>query len=46
MIIYAMARRGASPEVNAVSVVITVGLGTLILLAGKLEQTPITGARR
>ncbi len=46
MIIYAMARRGASPEVNAVSVVITVGLGTLILLAGKLEQTSITGARR
>lgn len=38
MMIYAMARRGVSPEVNALSVMITVGLGTLILLAGRLEQ--------
>jgi spermidine/putrescine transport system permease protein len=39
MIIYAMARRGVSPDVNAISVMITVGLGVLILLAGRLEQT-------
>ncbi len=38
MMIYAMARRGVSPDVNALSVMITVGLGTLILLAGHLEQ--------
>jgi spermidine/putrescine transport system permease protein len=38
MMIYAMARRGVSPAVNAVSVLITLGLGTLILIAGKLER--------
>ena len=38
MVIYAMARKGVSPEVNALSVVITVGLGTLILIAGRLER--------
>jgi spermidine/putrescine transport system permease protein len=38
MMIYAMARRGVSPEVNALSVMITVGLGFFILLAGRLEQ--------
>ncbi len=38
MMIYAMARRGVSPEVNALSVMITVGLGVLIILAGRLEQ--------
>jgi spermidine/putrescine transport system permease protein len=38
MIIYGMARRGVSPEVNALSVIITVGLGALILLAGRFEQ--------
>ncbi len=38
MMIYAMARRGVSPDVNALSVMITVGLGTLILVAGHLEQ--------
>ena len=37
MVIYAMARKGVSPEVNALSVMITVGLGSLILLAGRLE---------
>lgn len=45
MIIYAMARRGVSPDVNAISVMITVGLGSLILLAGRLEQTA-SGAER
>lgn len=38
MIIYSMARRGVSPDVNAISVMITVGLGALILLAGRLER--------
>jgi spermidine/putrescine transport system permease protein len=38
MIIYAMARRGVSPEVNALSVLITVVLGAFILMAGRLEQ--------
>ena len=38
MMIYAMARKGVSPEVNALSVLVTVGLGLFILLAGRLEQ--------
>ncbi len=38
MMIYAMARRGVSPEVNALSVLITFGLGVFILLAGRLER--------
>jgi spermidine/putrescine transport system permease protein len=38
MIIYAMARKGVSPEVNALSVMITVLLGFLILAAARLEQ--------
>jgi spermidine/putrescine transport system permease protein len=46
MIIYAMARRGVSPEVNAVSLVITLGLGLFILLAGKLEQTSTPSSRQ
>ena len=39
MMIYAMARRGVSPEVNALSVMITGALGVFILLAGRLEQS-------
>jgi len=39
MVIYAMARRGVSPEVNALSVMITGVLGVFILLAGRLEQS-------
>jgi len=39
MVIYAMARKGISPEVNAISAIITVGIGVLILLAAKLERT-------
>ncbi|MDQ2773318.1 MAG: ABC transporter permease [Acidobacteriota bacterium] len=39
MMIYAMARRGVSPDVNALSLLITVCLGTLILMAGRLEQS-------
>jgi spermidine/putrescine transport system permease protein len=38
MIIYGMARKGVSPDINALSVLITCGLGVCILLAGKLEQ--------
>jgi spermidine/putrescine transport system permease protein len=38
MMIYAMARKGVSPEVNALAVLITVGLGALILIAGRLER--------
>ena len=38
MIIYAMARKGVSPEVNALSVMITVGLGILVLLSGRMES--------
>jgi spermidine/putrescine transport system permease protein len=37
MIVYAMARKGVSPEVNALSVMITVGLGVLVLISGRLE---------
>jgi spermidine/putrescine transport system permease protein len=42
MMIYAMARKGVSPDVNALSLLITIGLGTLILLAGRLEQGAAT----
>jgi len=37
MVIYAMARRGANPVVNAISALITVGLGVLILVSEKLR---------
>lgn len=40
MMIYAMARKGINPAVNALSAMITVGLGTLILFAGRLEDRP------
>jgi spermidine/putrescine transport system permease protein len=43
MMIYGMARRGVSPEVNAISVIITVALGTLIIVAGRLESRPMKG---
>lgn len=42
MVIYAMARRGANPVVNAVSTLIVVALGLLIVVAERLE----TGDRR
>lgn len=38
MVIYAMARRGANPVVNAVSAVIVFGLGALILISEKLRE--------
>lgn len=37
MAIYALARRGVSPVLNAISTLIVVGLGTLVLLAEKLR---------
>jgi spermidine/putrescine transport system permease protein len=38
MVIYAMARRGANPEVNAISALIVVGLGALILISRRLSE--------
>jgi spermidine/putrescine transport system permease protein len=38
MVIYAMARRGVNPSVNAISTLIVVGLGALILLSQRLER--------
>jgi spermidine/putrescine transport system permease protein len=38
MVIYAMAKRGASPVMNAVSALIVVGLGLLILAAERWRQ--------
>jgi spermidine/putrescine transport system permease protein len=46
MMIYGMARRGVSPDVNALSALITVGLGLFILLAGRLEQKATTMGSR
>lgn len=41
MLIYAMARKGVSPEVNALSVLITVVLGAFILVADRMEQRSV-----
>jgi spermidine/putrescine transport system permease protein len=38
MVIYAMARRGASPVVNAISSLITAGLGALIVISEILRE--------
>jgi spermidine/putrescine transport system permease protein len=38
MVIYALARRGANPVVNAISTLIVVGLGVLIAVSSKLQQ--------
>jgi len=38
MVIYAMARRGVSPVVNAVSAVIVVAFGAIILVSQRLQQ--------
>ncbi|MEQ1885569.1 MAG: ABC transporter permease [Bryobacteraceae bacterium] len=37
MVIYSMARRGVNPVLNAVSTVIVLGLGTLVLLSERLR---------
>ncbi len=39
MVIYAMARRGVNPALNAVSTLVVFGLGTLILLSERLRKT-------
>jgi spermidine/putrescine transport system permease protein len=39
MVIYAIARRGGNPVVNAISTLITVGLGVLILISTRLQDT-------
>jgi ABC-type spermidine/putrescine transport system permease subunit II len=38
MVIYAMARRGANPAINAISTIVVVVFGTLILISGRLAQ--------
>ncbi|HSP68006.1 MAG TPA: ABC transporter permease subunit, partial [Bryobacteraceae bacterium] len=38
MVIYAMARRGVNPALNAVSTVIVFGLGVLVLLSERLRR--------
>jgi spermidine/putrescine transport system permease protein len=38
MAIYALARRGVSPMVNAISAVIVFGLGALILVSERLRS--------
>ena len=38
MVIYAMARRGVSPVVNAVSALIVVGFGAIIIVSQRLQQ--------
>lgn len=39
MVLYAMARRGANPVVSAISAVIFVGFGALILISERLQKT-------
>jgi hypothetical protein len=39
MVLYAMARRGGSPVVNAISTLIVCGLGALILAAERLRES-------
>jgi spermidine/putrescine transport system permease protein len=38
MVIYAMARRGASPAINAISAMVTLAFGALILLSERLRE--------
>ena len=38
MVIYAMARRGVSPVVNAVSAIIVVAFGAIIVLSQRLQE--------
>jgi spermidine/putrescine transport system permease protein len=39
MVIYAIARRGVNPVVNAISALIVVGFGSLILISERLRAT-------
>jgi ABC-type spermidine/putrescine transport system permease subunit II len=38
MLIYSAARRGSSPVLNAISTLIALGLGALILLSERLRE--------
>jgi spermidine/putrescine transport system permease protein len=38
MVIYAMARRGVSPAINAISSIIVVLFGVLIMISEKLRE--------
>jgi spermidine/putrescine transport system permease protein len=38
MVIYAMARRGASPAINAISAMVTLAFGALILISERLRE--------
>jgi ABC-type spermidine/putrescine transport system permease subunit II len=38
MVIYAMARRGANPAINAISAIVVVVFGAAILVSGRLTQ--------
>jgi spermidine/putrescine transport system permease protein len=38
MVLYAMARRGSSPVVNAISTLIVAGLGVLVLISERLQK--------
>ena len=38
MVIYAIARRGVNPEVNAISALIVIGIGALILISERLRS--------
>ncbi len=38
MVIYAIARRGANPTINAVSTLIAVGFGALIVISERVRQ--------
>jgi spermidine/putrescine transport system permease protein len=37
MVLYAMARRGSSPVVNAISTLIVTGLGVLVVVSERLQ---------
>jgi ABC-type spermidine/putrescine transport system permease subunit II len=39
MVIYAMARRGASPVINAISALVVVIFGALILLSERVRES-------
>jgi spermidine/putrescine transport system permease protein len=39
MVIYSMARRGASPVINAISAIITVFFGALVLLSERVRES-------
>jgi ABC-type spermidine/putrescine transport system permease subunit II len=39
MVVYAKARRGANPVVNAISTMIVVGLGMMIVIAERLRRS-------